>query len=407
MIVSFAKYINMKYYIVMFERTIETIFINLVKQYPVITITGPRQSGKTTLCRKAFPDMAYVNLEAPDIRQYAIDDPRGFLSQYRNGVILDEIQIVPQLLSYIQVIVDEEKRPGQFVLTGSQQFEVLNRISQSLAGRTALLKLLPLSIEELLNAGIVPTVDNFILTGFYPRIYDQNLNPTEVLGDYLVTYVERDIRQLAAIKDLSLFEKFVKLCAGRIGQVLNMHSLSNDIGVSHSTVRNWLSFLEASYVIFILPPWFANISKRLIKSPKLYFYDVGLAAYLLGLEKELHVSRDPLRGNLFENLAVIEVLKYRFNRGKRSNIFFYRDSNGNEVDLILETGPNIFPIEVKAGATITRDSLKGLKNFSNIFTNLPFGAGLIYGGNEAQSRQDIHISPVTGISTLLKSIDDA
>jgi predicted AAA+ superfamily ATPase len=195
----------------MFERTIETIFINLVKQYPVITITGPRQSGKTTLCRKAFPDMAYVNLEAPDIRQYAIDDPRGFLSQYRNGVILDEIQIVPQLLSYIQVIVDEEKRPGQFVLTGSQQLEVLNRISQSLAGRTALLKLLPLSIEELLNAGIVPTVDNFILTGFYPRIYDQNLNPTEVLGDYLVTYVERDIRQLAAIKDLLSLQSSISM----------------------------------------------------------------------------------------------------------------------------------------------------------------------------------------------------
>jgi uncharacterized protein len=370
----------------MIDRTIEPVLTDLVSKYPVVTITGPRQSGKTTLCRKIFPDLPYVNLESPDTRQYAIDDPRGFLARNASGVILDEIQRAPQLLSYIQTVVDEKHQPGQFILTGSQQFEVLNRISQSLAGRTVLLSLLPLSIEEIGSTRKVPSIDNLILTGFYPRIYDQQLNPTQVLGDYLVTYVERDIRQLAAIKDLSLFEKFLKLCAGRIGQILNMQALAGDVGVSHTTVRAWLSLLEASYVIFLLPPWFTNVSKRLVKSPKLYFYDVGLAGYLLGLENELHVSRDPLRGNLFENLAVIEALKYRFNRGKRSNLNFYRDSGGNEVDLVIEMGPDVFPVEIKAGATITRDAMKGLKKFADIFPRTFKGGGLIYGGNEIQNR---------------------
>lgn len=388
----------------MIGRTIEPVLADLAGKYPIVTITGPRQSGKTTLCRKVFPDMPYVNLEGPDTRQYANDDPRGFLARYAEGVILDEIQRAPQLLSYIQTIVDEKQRPGLFILTGSQQFEVLNTISQSLAGRTALLKLLPLSIREIPDVKVISSIDSLILTGFYPRIYDQKLNPTQVLGDYLVTYVERDIRQLSAIKDLDLFEKFVKLCAGRTGQILNMHSLASDVGVSHTTIRAWISLLEASYVIFLLPPWFRNISKRLVKSPKLYFYDVGLASYLLGLENELHVSRDPLRGNLFENLAVIEVLKYRFNLGRHSNLNFYRDSSGNEVDLIIEVGPDVFPVEIKAGATITRDAIKGLKRFATIFPRLPMGGGLIYGGNETQTRQDVRIYPVTGIHEMLASV---
>ncbi|OPY04893.1 MAG: hypothetical protein A4E66_02524 [Syntrophus sp. PtaB.Bin001] len=388
----------------MINRTIEPILRDLADSYPVVTITGPRQSGKTTLCRKVFPDMPYVNLESPDQRQFALEDPKGFLSPYSKGVILDEIQRTPELLSYIQVLVDERKHPGQFILTGSQQFEVMSTISQSLAGRTALLKLLPLSIIELQGKyGRMP-IDRLLLNGFYPRIYDQGLNPTQALGDYIVTYVERDIRQLAAIKDLSLFERFLKLCAGRVGQVLNLQSLGNDAGVSHTTVRSWLSLLEAGYVIFLLPPWFRNISKRLIRSPKLYFYDVGLACYLLGLQKENHVSRDPLRGNLFENLVVIEALKFRFNKGLQSNLSFYRDTGGHEVDLIIEVGPDIFPLEIKAGETVSADSFRGLKSFARVIPEWPYGGGLIYGGMEKQTRSNVKVFPVMSIHELLDSI---
>ena len=283
----------------MVERTIEPILLDLSRRYPVVTITGPRQSGKTTLCRKAFPKLKYANLEAPDVRRFATEDPRGFLAAYSGGAILDEIQRVPELPSYIQEIIDAEKEPGRFILTGSQQFEVMNTISQSLAGRTALLKLLPFSLSELKQTQFPGNIDRLLLTGFYPRIHDQGLNPTQALGDYLETYVERDLRQLAAVKDLSLFERFLKLCAGRVGQLLNLQSLGNDAGVSHSTARAWLTLLEASYIVLLLQPWHANLSKRLIKSPKLYFHDVGLAAFLLGLENETQVGRDPLQGQPF------------------------------------------------------------------------------------------------------------
>jgi hypothetical protein len=388
----------------MIDRTIEPVFKNLVTKYPVVTITGPRQSGKTTLCRKVFPELPYENLEIPDVRQYALDDPRGFLNRYSNGVILDEIQRAPHLLSYIQGIVDEKQITGQFILTGSQQFEVLNKVSQSLAGRTALLKLLPFSLAEIQVENTPASVDRLILSGFYPRIHDQHLNPTQALGDYMATYVERDVRQLAAIKDLSLFEKFVKLCAGRVGQILNLQSLANDVGISHTTARSWISILEAGFIIFLLPPWFGNISKRLIKSPKLYFCDVGLASYLLGQENELHVSRDPLRGHLFENIAVIEAMKYRFNRGLRSNLSFYRDSGGNEVDLIMEIGPDIFPVEIKAAETVTPGSLKGLKKFAGEMPELRWGSGLLYGGSEVQIRSDVRIYPLTKIHEMLAAL---
>ncbi len=390
----------------MIDRKIEPVLKELAAKYPVVTITGPRQSGKTTLCRKVFPDMAYANLERPDTRDFAFSDPRGFLGAYPDGVILDEIQRAPQLLSYIQTIVDERSFRGQFILTGSQQLEVLNTVSQSLAGRTALLKLLPFSMAELGRRYLPPSLDRLLLTGFYPRIFDQELDPTQTLGDYFETYVERDMRQLAAVKDLRLFEKFVRLCAGRIGQILNMQSLGNDAGVSHTTASAWLSLLEASYILFILPPWYRNISKRLIKSPKLYFYDVGLASYLLGLENERHVSRDPLRGHLFENLVVMEALKYRYNQGRKSNVCFYRDGKGNEVDLILEFGPDLFPVEIKAGETITSDYFKGLKQFRNVISDLPWGAGLIYGGVERQIRSDTKIYPVYNMEDMLNEISD-
>ncbi len=388
----------------MIDRTIEPILKSMMGQYPVVTVTGPRQSGKTTLCRKVSPDMAYVNLESPDTRQFAISDPREFLSRFPEGAIIDEIQRVPDLVSYIQPMVDERQAPGQFILTGSQQLEVSNTINQSLAGRTALIRLLPLSVEELVHHGVVMTNDQFLLRGFYPRIYDQGLNPTQALGDYLETYVERDIRQLAAIRDLSLFEKFIRLCAGRVGQILNLHGLANDVGVSHTTARSWITILEAGYIVFLLQPWFRNVSKRLIKSPKLYFYDVGLASYLLGLENEQQVGRDPLRGNLFENMVVIEVLKYRFHRGQRSNLNFYRDSGGNEVDLVLGMGNDVYPLEIKAGTTISPDYFKGLKAFARLFPEKRSTAGLIYGGDDKQFRSDVSIYPVIGIDDLLNSV---
>jgi len=390
----------------MIDRAMEPVLKELAAKYPVVTVTGPRQSGKTTLCRKVFPKMPYANLERPDTRDFATTDPRGFLGGYPDGVILDEIQRAPHLLSYIQVRVDERDASGQFILTGSQQLEVINTVSQSLAGRTALLKLLPFTMGELGWSRLPLSLDGLLLTGFYPRIYDKQLDPTQALGDYFATYVERDMRQLASVKDLSVFEKFVRLCAGRIGQILNLQSLGNDAGVSHATARAWLSLLEASYILFVLPPWYRNISKRLIKSPKIYFYDVGLASYLLGLENERHVSRDPLRGNLFENLVIMEALKYRYNRGRKSNMCFYRDAKGNEVDMIIEFGSDLFPVEIKAGETITADYFKGLKQFRRVVPDLPWGAGLIYGGLERQIRSDTRIYPAYELEEMLAAIEE-
>lgn len=385
----------------MFNRTITPTLLSLAAEFPVVTITGPRQSGKTTLCRTTFPDKPYINLEQPETRRFALEDPRAFLASIPNGAILDEIQRAPDLLSYIQVIVDEQQTAGQFIVTGSQQFEIMNTVNQSLAGRTALLKLLPLSIEELTRADVSLSPNQLILNGFYPRIHRQKLNPTRVLGDYFETYVERDIRQLVSIKNLGTFEKFVRLCAGRVGQILNLHSLGNDVGISHSTAREWVTLLEASYVVFQLRPWHSNVSKRLIKSPKLYFYDVGLASYLIGLETELHVSRDPLRGNLFENMAIMEALKYRYNRGKRNNLCFYRDSNGNEVDLLLEIGPDNFPIEIKSGETIVPDFFKGLTAFGKVSPLPTLGAGLVYGGLEQQNRTQAQVWPILRMHEML------
>jgi hypothetical protein len=384
------------------NRTIEPVLSALAGRYPVITMTGPRQSGKTTLCRKAFAHKPYANLESPDTRQFAIDDPKGFLAQFPDGAILDEIQRAPDLVSYLQQMVDEDQREGRFVLTGSQQFEVSDAINQSLAGRTALVKLLPFTIEEIQSAFSMPNVDSLLYHGFYPRIWDKRLNPTQALGDYYETYIERDLRQLVAIKDLNRFQHFIKLCAGRTGQLLNVNSLANDAGISHTTARNWLSVLEASYIIFLLQPYYSNISKRLVKSPKLYFYDIGLAAFLLGIENDKQISRDPLRGNLFENMVIAETLKHRFNSGKKSNLYFYRDSKGNEIDLLLVNGPDIFPIEIKSGMTITRDYFKGLNHFIKLFPKrIHAGSGLVYGGNEHQSRTGVSIVPLSHLSTLL------
>jgi len=377
----------------MIRRDIEPALVQLSRQYPVVTITGPRQSGKTTLCRTTFEDKPYVNFEALDTRTFAQEDPRGFLATVPEGAVLDEIQRVPNLPSYLQEIVDDDPQPGKFILTGSQQFELMNQVSQSLAGRTALLRLLPLSINELKNADRLPPLHSVMHSGFYPRIYQQNLDPTQMLGGYFSTYIERDLRQLSAIHDLQKFERFVRLCAGRTGQLLNMNNLANDTGISHTTARQWIDLLQASYIVFLLPPWFTNTRKRLVKSSKLYFYDVGLAAWLLGIHKPEHIRRDPLYGALFENMIIIERLKSRYNAGQPVECYFYRDNSGNEVDLIEPEGHQVHAIEIKGGATINNDYFRGLKNFREAFPDIFLDGTVIYAGDKSQLRSEWTVRP--------------
>jgi len=366
----------------------------------VITLTGPRQSGKTSLVRHAFPTLPYVNLENREERLYAQEDPKGFFDRFPDGAVLDEIQNVPDLTSWIQVIVDEQGKNGLFVLTGSRQFEVMEAVSESLAGRTAMIRLLPFALEELPGK---TDLDQLMLKGFYPRIWDQQLNPVQALSDYISTYIERDLRKISQIHDLSLFEKFLGLCAGRIGQILNVASLANDTGVSHVGAAQWITILEASYIVYRLKPYYSNIGKRLVKSPKLYFYDVGLAARLLGIEQPEHVGKHPLRGNLFENLVVMESLKYRYNRVLPENIYFFRDSKGNEIDLLMLSGGFPFPMEIKSGETLNPDYFKGFTYFDSVFPDSPHrGKGmLIYGGQRIETRRGIQ---VTDIETLPRTI---
>jgi len=375
-----------------FKRLLADKIQELATKYPVVTLTGPRQSGKTTLCRACFPEKAYVNLEAPDTREFAMSDPRGFLNRFPEGAIIDEIQRVPQLVSYIQVVVDEIPSNGRYVLTGSEQFQVGATISQSLAGRTAVLRLLPLSLEELQQQAALPSIDVLLLQGGYPRLYDQTLSPGDMYRDYVETYIERDVRQLIAIKDLSLYRKFLQLCAGRIGQPLNLSSLGNDIGVSHSTVREWISILEASYIAFLLPPYFANISKRLMKSPKLYFYDVGVATHILNIRDVNSLLFHPLRGNLFENLIVSETLKSFFNRGLREDLYFYREASGTEVDLMVGLGAGRYRlVEIKAGETVDASFFKNLERVANTLPTSVHSSSLVYGGSESYVRNGIEV----------------
>ena len=388
----------------MIEREITPHLVSLFAQYPFVTVTGPRQSGKTTLCREAFPDLDYVNLEAPDAREFAESDSRAFLAQFGEGAIIDEIQRVPGLLSYLQVIGDEAGRNGLFVLTGSEQFLLSAAISQSLAGRTALLRLLPFSLAERRRAGADNEIEDVLHSGFYPRIHDQGLDPVQALGDYFETYVERDVRQLSEIRNLSSFRRFVRLCAGRIGQLLNLSSLGSDAGVSHTTARQWLNVLETSYIVFQLQPYHANIRKRLIRSPKLYFYDVGLASYLMGIEHAGQIATHPLRGFLFENAVVAETLKHRFNRGRQANVSFYRDAQGLECDLLYETGYGYGAIEIKSGATVSSDYFVGLNRVAELVPEVNAKA-VVYGGARGQKRSDAEVATMSGLTGVLSRFD--
>jgi len=335
------------------------------KELPVVTIIGPRQSGKTTLVKVLFPNYNYVNLENPEIRALAESDPKTFFKRFTLPLILDEVQRVPDLLSWIQVHVDEGVPNGSYILTGSHQLQLQNVISQSLAGRTSVLTLLPLSIRELKEYGVFLTKEEYLHQGFLPRIYGEHTGILSTYRNYFRTYVERDVRQLINIRNIIQFEKFIKLIAGRIGQVVNLNNLSNDVGISGTTLDQWLSILEASYIIFRLPPYYNNFGKRLIKSPKLYFTEPGLAAWLLGIETPEQILRDPLHGNLFENMVIVEALKSRYNAGKEPNMYFWRDNNGNEIDLLLERQRTLFPIEIKSSRTWNRNFLKQIKHFQN------------------------------------------
>lgn len=371
----------------MIKRAISEKILHYARQYPVITITGPRQSGKTTLCRELFTKRKYLSLENIDTRNYARNDPRAFLAECnKDGAIIDEIQRVPELVSYIQEIVDTKDKPGNFILTGSQNFHLLNTVSQSLAGRTALAVLLPFSYAEIYSDK-TKSIDKVLFTGFYPRIHDKKLNPSEALSFYVSTYLERDIRSLVNVKDLAKFERFIKLCAGRVAQIVNLSNLANDCGINHNTAKSWLSVLEASYIIFFVRPHHANFGKRLIKAPKLYFTDCGLAAYLLDVQDVKHIAHHPLKGSLFENFVVSELLKARTNQGKNSNIYFFRDNVGNEVDALLENGTSIKPVEIKLGSTINEDYFKGLRYYQKLNKKNTAKPALIYGGVQDQHRQ--------------------
>lgn len=385
-----------------FKRDIAEHCLKLAKQYPVITVTGPRQSGKTTLVRKLFKHYPYINVEEPDIREIAKRDPRGLLNKYPEHLIIDEVQRAPELLSYIQTIVDEKKLDGMYILTGSHQLELHAALVQSLAGRTAMLELMPLSLSELKQANFSLQTDELLLSGFYPRIYNKSLEPVQAYRDYMKTYIERDVRQMINIKDLITFQRFMKLCAARTACILNMNSLANEVGISNHTIKHWLSILQASFLIILIAPYFENFGKQAIKSPKLYFTDVGLASYLLEIETLKQLERDPLRGNLFETMVVMDLIKTRLNQGRDHHLYYYRDSQQKEIDLIYKRGSELIPIEIKAGQTVNQDYFKGLNYFSSLVGKRCGQPYLIYAGDQEFELQNATILNYHQAATIIE-----
>ena len=373
----------------MIKRAIEERVLYFSKKYPVITITGPRQSGKTTLVKSLFPEHVYYSLENPSIRAQVIEDPSLLFEPEGKKIIIDEVQRVPDLLSYIQELADRQKINGQFVVTGSQSLLLGDKISQTLAGRTAVLKLLPFSLAELksLRKYSKNPYEDWLFRGFYPRLYDQKLNPEDFFPFYFETYLQRDVREMQQIRDLNQFTNFVRLCAGRIGQLLDYSSLANDSGLSVNTVKGWLSLLEASYIIIRLHPYYKNLNKRIIKSPKLYFVDVGLASFLLNIHEANQISTHYLKGNLFENLIILELLKNRFNQARLPNLYFFRDSNKNEVDCVIENA-QIRALEIKSSITFSSKFVEGLAYISRSSGIKPNEGVVIYGGDDHFPFQD-------------------
>jgi predicted AAA+ superfamily ATPase len=394
--------------IALIERILKNLVRKSARRYPVITLTGPRQSGKTTLVKDAFPEYNYVSLEDPDQRAFALEDPRGFLGQFTGKVILDEAQQATDLFSYIQTMVDERQAPGQFILTGSSNFLLLKNISQSLAGRCAIFNLLPFSLSELagrknfsldrLGRKLPDPGRTFqqdlmkvIFTGFYPRIHDKGLSPRDWLRNYYRTYVERDVREITNIGDLENFGRFIRMCAGRNGQLVNLSSLSSDCGISHTTVKRWLSILEASFLIFLLRPHHRNFNKRLTKSPKLYFLDTGLLCYLLGIRSPEDLLLHAFRGGVFESLVISEFIKYSINLGEDPGVYFWRDSGGHEIDVILDQGSELIPVEIKSGQTVNKDFFSGIEYWKKISGQPKAPAALIYGGDSSFVRRGVAV----------------
>jgi len=365
-------------------RTALDTILRLARGFPVVALTGPRQSGKTTLARAAFAGKPYVSLESADQLAYATADTRRFLAAYPDGAVIDEVQRCPELFSYLQGWVDERRRMGDFVLTGSQQFGLMSKISQSLAGRVGLVHLLPFSQSELAGAGMAPAnVDLALWQGAYPALYDRKLSPADWFPNYVATYVERDLRQLLAVRELSQFQRFLKMCAARSGQLLNLSSLAADCGISHVTARQWLSVLEASYIVRLLPPYHRNFGKRLVKTPKLYFIDVGLAVWLLGIREPRAISTHAMRGALFETFVVGEFIKQRHNAGQPAELYFWRDNIGHEIDLLFEAEGRLQPIEIKSGMTFSYDWLDGARRWKSYAGEEGFEPWIIYGGDRS------------------------
>jgi predicted AAA+ superfamily ATPase len=393
----------------MIARTLSKKLVVLARKFPVVSITGPRQSGKTTLTQMVFQNHDYVSLEDPDEREFALKDPKGFLKRFAKGLILDEIQRAPDLLSYIQGIVDRDDSPGKFILTGSQQFHLMNKVGQTLAGRTAIVTLLPFSLNELLgkpsedplNIATLPSkrekppfnMEEMLYTGFYPRIHDKKLDAQDWLSAYYRTYVERDVRDIANIGNLETFQRFIRLCAGRTGQLLNHSSLAADCGVSHTTVRNWISILQASFIIHLLLPHHANFSKRLVKSPKLYFLDTGLLCYLLRIREAEDITMHAMKGAIFETFVVSELHKTFAHRGEVPPLYFWRDRTGHEVDIVIDTGKKLIPVEVKSGETVDSSLFDGLKYFTSFGSPASATGALICGGEASYQRENFVVRP--------------
>lgn len=387
-----AKYIH---------RELSSVLEEAYRYFSVITVTGPRQSGKTTLIRNLFPHLPYYSLESLDIRSFAENDPIAFLNQNEEGMILDEVHNAPDLLSYIQGIVDEHP-DKRYILSGSSQFAMLKRVTQSLAGRTAVFELMPLSYSETKDLTADVPLDKLLFNGFYPAIYSGRNVPEFLYPAYMKTYLDRDVRDLLQIKDMMQFHIFIKLCAGRIGSLFKASELANEIGVSPNTITSWLSVLQASYIVTLLPPYFENTSKRLTKMPKLYFLDTGLACYLLGVESPEQLSRDKMRGALFENFVVTEALKQRYNQGKESNLYFYRDSNQNEIDLLLKRNTRLYGIEIKSSMTYHKDFEKALKRIDEWVKAPVDGKAVVYAGNFENTAGEIKLLNYTNMDEVLK-----
>ncbi|MBL7829114.1 MAG: ATP-binding protein [Saprospiraceae bacterium] len=362
------------------------------QKMPVIAVTGPRQSGKSTLIQQLFPTYTYLNLEDIELRQFALSDPKGFLQHAGKKAIIDEVQYAPELLSYIQVITDREKIAGQFIISGSQNLLLMHSIAQSLAGRVAIFNLLPFSLQEIQNTDFaLINYEDYIFKGFYPRIYDLDLEPTKWLQDYLKTYVERDVRQILNVGDLATFRQFLEICAGRIGQLVNFSEIGNMIGVSYQTVKKWLSVLETSFIVYTLQPYHQNFNKRIVKTPKLYFYDTGLACALLNLRSVEDLNRHFAKGALFENFIINEILKNQLNQAISPRNYFWNASGSHEIDLLLDKGGRLIHVEIKSSRTIGAHFFDSMKYFQAVSGALPSDGYLIYGGDEMQKRSEVQV----------------